>query len=168
MFQQSVVRIPSEISNAQELHYSFSFVEGICAFFGCASLCAKCQGKTRWFDLACADCPGFLAPGAADGWHPELRPEASVSVCPWTSICFMRPSSTFSGLLPPAPLPHVQKWDAQHKFFATQGGTHRKCSAGSRSLGFCFRLNILGLAKTYILRGTPQTYAIKTRAVTDN
>ena len=28
--------------------------------------------------------------------------------------------------------------------------------------------NILGPAKTYILRGTPQTCAIKTRAVTDN
>ena len=28
--------------------------------------------------------------------------------------------------------------------------------------------NTLGLAKTYILRGTPQTYAMKTRAVTDN
>ena len=26
----------------------------------------------------------------------------------------------------------------------------------------------LGPAKTYILRGTPQTYAIKSRAVTDN
>ena len=26
----------------------------------------------------------------------------------------------------------------------------------------------LGPAKTYILRGTPRTYAIKTRAVTDN
>ena len=28
--------------------------------------------------------------------------------------------------------------------------------------------NILGPAKTYILRGTPRTCAIKTRAVTDN
>ena len=28
--------------------------------------------------------------------------------------------------------------------------------------------HILGTAKTYILRGTPRTYAIKTRAVTDN
>ena len=27
---------------------------------------------------------------------------------------------------------------------------------------------LLGLAKTYILRGTPRTYAIKIRAVTDN
>ena len=28
--------------------------------------------------------------------------------------------------------------------------------------------DVLGPAKTHILRGTPQTYAIKTRAVTDN
>ena len=27
---------------------------------------------------------------------------------------------------------------------------------------------VLGPAETYILRGTPRTYAIKTRAVTDN
>ena len=32
---------------------------------------------------------------------------------------------------------------------------------------FCNR-NRLGPAKTYILRGTPRTYAIKTQAVTDN
>ena len=31
-----------------------------------------------------------------------------------------------------------------------------------------FYANTLGPAKTYILRGTRQTYAIKTRAVTDN
>ena len=31
-----------------------------------------------------------------------------------------------------------------------------------------FVLDSLGPAKTYILRGTPLTYAIKTRAVTDN
>ena len=30
------------------------------------------------------------------------------------------------------------------------------------------RYGYLGLAKTYILRGTPRTYVIKTRAVTDN
>ena len=34
--------------------------------------------------------------------------------------------------------------------------------------GFLVILYVFGLAKIYILRGTPRTYAIKTRAVTDN
>ena len=38
------------------------------------------------------------------------------------------------------------------------------CLAGPSGLG----THSLGPAKTYILRGTPRTYAIKTRAVTDN
>ena len=41
------------------------------------------------------------------------------------SICLMAPSSKVLDLLPQAPLPPVQKRDAQHKFFARQWSTHR-------------------------------------------
>ena len=62
-----------------------------------------------------------------------------------------------------------------------QGTSRRKvqeCPREIRTVKFMFMLffpspkyfhvNILGPAKTYILRGTPRTCAIKTRAVTDN
>ena len=72
-------------------------------------------GKTPWVDQACADCPGFLVPAAGGALPPELHPRASGCV-PEIAVVFMGPSSKFLDLLPPAPLPPVQKRDAQHTF----------------------------------------------------
>ena len=55
----------------------------------------------------------------------------------------------------------------------TDTGVDQNFQRSLRSIGPCeFQRNIhmdqLGPAKTCTLRGTPRTYAIKTRAVTDN
>ena len=46
------------------------------------------QGKTAWVDSPCADCPGFLVPGAADAPPPGRHPGASecapgLAFAPW-------------------------------------------------------------------------------------
>ena len=83
----------------------------------------KCfQGKTAWVDATRANRPGFLLSGAADGSRPLSR---SLRVCPWTSICFMTPSSKFLDLLPPPPLPPAQKKTGRSaQVFATHWGAH--------------------------------------------
>ena len=61
------------------------------------------------------DCPGFLVPGAAGA--PALSFVQEESDCPPPNHhLLMAPSRKFLDLLPPAPLPPVQKWDAHHKF----------------------------------------------------
>ena len=80
------------------------------------------RGETPRVDPACADCPGFLVPGAAGAPAPEFHPGAS-DCASKTSICFMAPSSTFLNLnlVAPARLPPVPKQDAQHKFLQHKG-----------------------------------------------
>ena len=48
------------------------------------------------------------------------------------------------------------------------GGAFRFFKELQRRIGIVLEKYKLGPAKTCILRGTPRTYAIKTRAVTDN
>ena len=58
----------------------------------------------------------------------------SLRLCPWSSICFMAPSSKILGSAPPAPLPSVEKRDAQHKFLQHKGAnTDRRGSKKGRS-----------------------------------
>ena len=60
-----------------------------------------------------------MVSGAADARLPGFVQEPEC--VSWTSICFMAPLSKFLDLLPPAPLPCVQKRDAQNKFLQHKG-----------------------------------------------
>ena len=73
------------------------------------------QAKTPWVDPACADCPGFLVLGAAP---------APASTFASDSILLHGALDIWLDLLPAAPLPPVQKRDAQH-IFTAQGVTRR-------------------------------------------
>ena len=65
-----------------------------------------------WFSgPRCCSCPGFrLRLGASD-------------CSPGLAFCFMAPLGKFLDLLPAAPLPPMQKRDAQHMFYSTRGHT---------------------------------------------
>ena len=64
-----------------------------------------------------------LLSGVGCLWCPTSRASfRSLKLCPWNSICFRGRSSKFLDLLPPTPLPPVQKRDAQHKFLQHKGG----------------------------------------------
>ena len=83
----------------------------------------RSQGKTPWVDQACADCPDFPVLGAGGARPPKLHPEVTrTSDCaPELAFAFMVHSSTFLDLLPPAPLPPMQKREAQHKSLQHKG-----------------------------------------------
>ena len=56
---------------------------------------------------------------------PRLPPSSrSLRLCPWASILLHGPLDICLDLLPAAPLPPVQKRDAQHMFFYSTGGGH--------------------------------------------
>ena len=98
----------------------FSILEGDLELFQSE----KDQGQTPWVDSACADCPGFWS------WVPllpQLPPSSwSLRLFPCASILLHGPVDIYLDLLSAAPLPPVQKQDAQHMFLQHRGAHAEK------------------------------------------
>ena len=90
----------------------------LCCFFFPENWGPKIEHKLFRVDSACAHCPGFLvlaapAPASTSVSEPQIVPLASILLHEPLDICL--------DLLPAAPLPPVQKRDAQHMFLQHRG-----------------------------------------------
>ena len=90
------------------------------------------QGNIPWVDSACADCPGFLGPGAAGARLPALS--RSLRLCPRSSICFMAPW-TFAWICCPRLPYHLCKNVTHSTSVTIQGYTHRAIESSIRGRG---------------------------------
>ena len=79
------------------------------------------EAETPWVDSACALLT-VLVLGSGVLLLPQLPPSSrSFRLIPWASILLHGPVDICLDLLPAAPLPPVQKQDAQHKFLQRRG-----------------------------------------------
>ena len=94
-----------------------------------SSLCAfhqegRIQGNNPWVDSACADCPGFLLPGAAPA--PPSPFVLGLRLFPWASILLHGPLDICLDVVPAAPLPPGAKTGRTAHVFTVQRGTRRR------------------------------------------